>query len=1414
MKNKKYSPDVIIETSWEVCNKVGGVHTVLKTKANTLVNEMGNNLIMIGPDVYRDSENHPEFIEEPDLYSAWQKTARKQGLSVRVGRWNIESKPIAIMVDFTPFISAKDQIFGDFWESFELDSISGQWDYIEPVLFGYASGKVIESFTQYHFTLNTKIVAQFHEWLSGAGVLYLSENVPNIASSFTAHATILGRSLAAGGYHLYNKLKTFDELEMSAKLDIVSKQSLEKICANTADVFTSVSEITAKECKQFHNKKVDIVTPNGFEDSFVPKEDAAPKREVARDRLIKVAQYLTGQNFDSDVMIVSNGGRYEFKNKGIDLFIDAIGKVNNNSDLQKDIIAFIFVGTNHYGAKKGLLNKINNPEGIEYKADDLFVTHGVHDADQDEILNRIKKRGFTNRSDQRVKVIYVPAYLDGNDGIFNLDYFDVLIGMDLTVFPSYYEPWGYTPLESIALSVPSVTTSLTGFGSWINENNKAANDAITVVNRTDTNDGEVIDSLSAVIQKFATKSKTDISKARKSAYDISRSAQWSNLIETYKEAYYIALKKVEERKHLFKDLPLLHIEEERPAVKSVAPIWYETNIQATVPERFIRLKDLSKNLWWSWNYEAVDLFHSIDENLWKESRYNPVTMLEMVSIERFEELSEDKGFTGHYDRVIKAFDDYMNEPFEDVKKSIAYFSMEYGFHDSLKIFSGGLGILAGDYLKEASDSRVNMTGIGLLYRMGYFKQTISISGEQLVDYPRQDFAHLPIIPLVDEKGNSRKVSVVFPGRTVFAKIWQVNIGRIKLYLLDTDIEENSEADRDITHSLYGGDNEHRFKQEMILGIGGIRALDSVGFKPELYHCNEGHAAFIGLERLRKSIYDENQTFQEAIEYIKASSLFTTHTPVPAGHDSFNEDLVRTYMAHYPSRLHISWNEFLTLGKINVEDRSENFSMSHLALNLSQECNAVSWLHGEVSKDMFAPLYPGYFAEESHIHYVTNGVHYESWTASAWQKLYTKTFGSDFSTNQHDFDRWKKIYDVKDEVIWNIHKAQKKVLIDYLKERVEKNWIERHENPNLIVNVKNNLNENSLIIGFARRFATYKRAFLLFSNLDRLAKLVNNPDKPVIFLFAGKAHPMDKPGQELIKKVVEVSKMPQFLGKILFVQNYDIELAKKLVQGVDIWLNTPTRPLEASGTSGMKAVMNGGLHFSVLDGWWVEGYQKDAGWALPMERTYEDQELQNQLDVEILYNTFEQDVVPSFYDQDKEGVSSKWAGFMKNSIAHVAPQFTMRRMIDHYKERFYEKQIRRSAKMKADDFKLAYELSVWKKQLTASWDKMNVVELDLPIEELSTMKMGEEYKGKIIIDLHEIKAEHIGVELVCAVKNSDGSIKINRKLEFDLSKSEGRMAVFQITFTPYKAGTTNYGVRIYPKNSLLPHRQDIKLVKWV
>ena len=584
------------------------------------------------------------------------------------------------------------------------------------------------------------------------------------------------------------------------------------------------------------------------------------------------------------------------------------------------------------------------------------------------------------------------------------------------------------------------------------------------------------------------------------------------------------------------------------------PNWKKLFVESNIPERLAPLKELSRNLWWSWNEDAREIFRNIDEEIWEECSHNPIVLLEKVSYQRFLRMESDAVFLSEMDSVISKFRKYLSDRSSLQEPQIAYFSMEYGIHDSLKIFSGGLGILAGDYLKEASDSKVNLVAVGLLYRYGYFKQSITLQGDQLANYEAEQFSKIPVLPAYDKNGNWVQVEIEYPGRTISAQVWEAKVGAVSLYLLDTDFDANRDEDRFVTHHLYGGDNENRLKQEMLLGLGGIRALQSLGYKSDVYHCNEGHAAMIGLERIKNYIAEEKLSYDEAKEVVRGSTLFTTHTPVPAGHDSFHQDLFYSYMSKFPKLVGLTWDEFVMLGKSGSQE--DHFNMSYLAANLSQGINGVSMLHGEVSKDILKHLFEGYLPEELDIGYVTNGVHYSTWTAHEWKELHLKYFGVDFVENELDFGLWDKIYRVPDEEIWMLKKQLKQKLIDFIKMRFSQISIRRHENPKLIADVLNNLNPDALTIGFARRFATYKRAHLLFRNLDRLAEIVNDPLRPVQFVFAGKAHPADKAGQDLIKYIVEISKRPEFIGKILFVQNYDIDLAKRLLQGVDIWLNTP------------------------------------------------------------------------------------------------------------------------------------------------------------------------------------------------------------------------------------------------------------------
>lgn len=1415
MKEKLLKPDYLFEVSWEVCNKVGGINTVISTKATSLANELKNNYILIGPDAWRDIERNPEFIEDLQLFSSWKNKAFEEGLTVRIGRWNISSKPIAIIIDFTKLIPQKDEVLKTFWEEFKLDSLAGQWDYVEPALFGYAAGKVIESFTNYHLSLRHRIVAQFHEWMTGTGLLYLKKTMPQIGTVFTTHATVLGRCIAGNNLPLYGRLDKYNAESKAREFNVVSKQSLEKLSAINADCFTTVSDITAKECVQFFEKPVDIVTPNGFEDTFVPLGEELQLRKIeAKIKFYEVAEALLARNVSKDALIIGIGGRYEFRNKGIDVFIEALSKLNKEVSLNKEVLAFILIPANHHGPRKDVFHNLQDKDTDNITVlSNTYLTHYLIDPEYDPILKKIKAVGLNNSVTDKVKIFFVPCYLNGNDGIFDKHYYDLLVGIDITVFPSYYEPWGYTPLESLAFHVPTITTSLAGFSLWVNTHVPEPHPGITVIARTDENDQEVIRQVAETLKKYASIDNQERNAIKENAFQVSKIALWSKLVEYYYKAYNIALKKVEDRTQQFMDRDR---KEKLPSIERKfrlnKPNWVRLLVQKNIPEKLTALDELSKNLWWSWNPDVIDLFESIDPELWLKCEQNPILFLERITFTRYQILENDSVFVEKLHSIYLRFTSYMMNKYKRKPPKIAYFSMEFGLHTSLKIYSGGLGVLAGDYLKEASDRNVDIVGIGLLYRYGYFTQKMSSTGQQITVYDQQNFTQTLASPVRDENGKWITVTISLPGRNLHARIWKVEVGRTDLFLLDADFEDNMVQDRTITHHLYGGDLENRFKQEMLLGIGGVRALKTLGIEADLYHINEGHAAFIGLERLRINIHDEKLSFFDAIEVVRSTSLYTTHTPVPAGHDSFPEDLVRSYMSHYPSRLLISWDQFMDLGRMNPGNITEKFSMSHLASNLSQEVNGVSWLHGEVTRKMFAGLWPGYYPDELHVSYVTNGVHYPTWTGQEWRNLLE--LADKDQNNDYPQPAWDQITNVPDTKIWCIRNNQRRKLIDYIKTRLHNPEIIKFESPRHVIEVLEKIDPNALTIGFARRFATYKRAHLLFKDLKRLNDILNNEEMPVQLLFAGKAHPNDKAGQDLIKRIVEISKQPEFIGKILFLQNYDMELAKKMVQGVDIWLNTPTRPLEASGTSGQKAAMNGVLHFSVLDGWWVEGYREGAGWSIPQESPYSQQEYQDELDAELIYTLLENEIVPMYYTRNKDDVPEKWVSFIKKSISQVASNFTSTRMMRDYENRFYHKLFERSIRIKENDFELAKTLSEWKRKISRAWDSLEVIQVKQFSNSLEPIVLGKEYIAEIILDLGDISVDDIGIELVVADLIESDEVKITRVQEFLLESIEGTRATFRLSIVPVNPGAFDCGIRIFAKHPELPHRMDFCLVRWV
>ncbi len=841
-----------------------------------------------------------------------------------------------------------------------------------------------------------------------------------------------------------------------------------------------------------------------------------------------------------------------------------------------------------------------------------------------------------------------------------------------------------------------------------------------------------------------------------------------------------------------------------------APQWKEVTIKSTLPEELKCLDELAHNMWWAWNYEARELWKSLDKDLYEEVGHNPVMLLDRLSYERKEAIVKDKTIMERVKSVYKLFRDYMDVEPDATRPSVAYFCMEYGINQVVKIYSGGLGMLAGDYMKEASDSNVNMCGVGFLYRYGYFKQTLSMDGQQIAQYDAQNFSSLPVERVLDENGQPLVVDVPYMNYQVHAYVWVMNVGRIKLYLLETDNEMNSEFDKPITHALYGGDNENRLKQEILLGIGGMLTLKKLGIKKDVYHCNEGHAALCNLQRLIDYI-KEGLSFNEALELVRASSLYTVHTPVPAGHDYFDESLFGKYMGGYPNMLGITWDEFIGMGRTNPDDHSERFCMSTFACNTCQEVNGVSKLHGWVSQRMFAPIWKGYYPEESHVGYVTNGVHFPTWTATEWRKLYAKYFDKNYIYDQSNESLWHAIYNVPDAEIWETRMALKKKLVDYIREKFAATWLKNQGDPSRVVTLLESITPNALYIGFCRRFATYKRAHLLFTDLERLSKIVNNPERPVKFIFSGKAHPADGAGQGLIKRIFEISQRPEFLGKIIFLEDYDMQLARRLVSGVDIWMNTPTRPLEASGTSGEKAEMNGVVNLSVLDGWWVEGYREGAGWALKQERTYQNQGYQDQLDAATIYSLLENEILPLYYNRNAQGFSEGWIKTIKNSIATIAPHYTMKRQLDDYFDKFYIKEAANFKKLSANNNKLAKELAAWKETVAQRWDSIRVVSKDDSV--LYGAETGKKYTLRYVIDEQGLN-DAVGLELISIKTDKNGEEHIFSKREFTMVGREGNNYTFEATFEPNVAGAFKSCVRMYPKNENLVYREDFCYVKWL
>jgi glycogen phosphorylase len=837
----------------------------------------------------------------------------------------------------------------------------------------------------------------------------------------------------------------------------------------------------------------------------------------------------------------------------------------------------------------------------------------------------------------------------------------------------------------------------------------------------------------------------------------------------------------------------------------------------TIPARFERLHELAYNLWWTWTPEAQQLYAEIDPDLWERTEHNAVKMLLDVGEQRLKALSVDAGFLAHYDAVLASFDAYLHPKDtwfsrtypEAADKTIAYFSAEFGLHESLPIYSGGLGILAGDHCKEASDLGVPLVGVGFLYPQGYFRQRITGEGRQQAIYDKLHFSEAPALPAKDPDGREVVIGVELPGRTVYAKVWRIQVGRVPLFLMDTDVEPNAPEDRTLSARLYGGDHEMRIAQEIMLGIGGVRALRALGIDAAVWHMNEGHAAFLGLERCRELVEGLGCEFEVACHIASANAVFTTHTPVAAGNDVFGFDLIDRYFHHFWPRLRLSRDAFFDLARQHV-DWGDGFSMTVLALQLSAQHNGVSRLHGEVSRQMWHNLWPDLEESEVSITHITNGVHTATWLAPRLSRLYGQYLGADWYEHLDDFARWLRVHEIPDEELWATHQALKSELIEYARKRLRRQRVRIGEGTVAVAGVERLLDPHALTLGFARRFATYKRATLLFRDPQRLARLLNNPERPVQILFAGKAHPADQPGQELIRQVYEYSRRPEFAGKIVFLEDYDMDMARHLVSGCDVWLNTPIRPHEASGTSGQKASLNGLPNCSIIDGWWEEGFNGRNGWAIGESRAYQNEATRDDADSAALYSMLENEIVPLYYTLGSQGVSPGWITIMKEAIHTVAPAFSMRRMVKEYVDLLYMPALEYGRAVDAEDYALARQLTAWCERVRQGWGDVRI-SAEGPRE--GQLAVGQPVQVGAVVQPGKLGPEDLLVQLMVA-RDEDGALLDRRVIPLELEGKAGEGTYrYRASVEPSSSGSMVYGVRVVPSHPGLAQPLALGLAKW-
>ncbi len=1397
---------------------VGGIHTVLATKASAMMDRYGERYFTVGPDIARVDEDRKEFRDEiwmPELL----ESIAPLGLSVRMGRWLVPGEPRCLLLNYSDLYGQKDAILSHYWETYRLDSLFGGWDYYDPLLFAHGVGLLIEHFyVNYLYPERLSAAVQCHEWMSGAAILHLREKAPEIGAVFTTHATTIGRALAAkqrDPTELFDAPK--DRLaDVARDLGVQSKYSMEQVATNTADVFTTVSDITALECEHLLGRKPDVVLPNGLSDSFPSPSLATPEAAArAREALFSIAELATGDRYDrATTRIVISGGRYEYENKGIDVFLDALGELRKDlNGPAPRVVAFGLFAGGHAGPRRDLLRA--RREGVRPHNAPFLSTHELLDEKNDPILKRLAELAFTNAKGEAVHVLEVPIYLDGTDALIPETYYELLPGADATVFPSLYEPWGYTPLESAALGVPTFTSDLAGFGRWAAARGGFLDTGVSVLHRRGRTHEETVRELREHLVPLLRSEDGALVRLRQMAKALAQEASWRVFAQKYFEAHDGACEKAGRRAAELPPRRFVEIAKRRVVASvsggDVLAHMRSFTVVNPLREKLSPLHDVARNVSWTWHPEGGRLFEDLSPALWSAVGNDPALLLDRLPRDAVARAESSPEYLGRLDRVHRAV---LEEAKKNPHPDIAYFCMEHGLVPFLRIYSGGLGILAGDHLKTVSDLGLPLVAVGLAYQFGYFRQVIAQDGSQEAHPELIDFRSVPFEPVLDASGAPIVVSVAFPRGPVHVRAWRVRVGSAEVLLLDTNHEGNRPQVRAITDRLYPSDPAARLAQEVVLGIGGFQLLRAAGLDPRVYHMNEGHSAFLVVARIAHLMQTEDLRYEEALEFVRHTTVFTTHTPVPAGHDYFPEALVRPYLSPFERIFKKDWEAILSLGR---KSGSSEFSTTALAMRGSLRVNGVSDRHRRVTQEMFQDLYPGLHVLEVPIKGITNGVHVPTWVAPEWQRVFAEEVGPDWRERLTDVPAWDKIRATDPRKIWSTHHALKQKLLAWLRDHVRETWLRRRENPRLLALALERLDEDPLIIGFARRFAPYKRATLLFRDVQRLAALLGG-ERPAVVLFAGKAHPSDGAGKDLVKQIVEAGRDERLAGRVLFVENYDIGIAQRLVSGSDVWLNTPTRPLEASGTSGMKAAMNGCPNLSVGDGWWLEGYNGKNGWLIGAESSDAQPGFQDEYDSAMLYAILEHEVLPAYFDRGPDGVPAQWVDVMKESIASLVPRFSSRRMLEQYRDLFYVPARRDSVELSKGAFERLSELVERQKRLVASWGGVGFVDARVDGLDHDQVDLGAPIKVELELRHPGLLPDDVDVQAVVTDAPAHGELAsfVTHPLacaSFDAGTSTSR---WRAEFSCDVTGPHALGIRALPRSLLEgdPPAAELDMVRWL